>query len=1101
VALSTATFAVIGDFGKAGTPESDVAALVHGWNPDFILTVGDNNYETGSASDIDANIGQYYHDYISPYVGHYGSGAASNRFFPILGNHDWGDTYPNPNGDQPYLNYFTLPGNERYYSITMGPVQFFGLDDDPNEPDGTSITSQQAMWLQSQLAASTATYKLVAMHHPPYCSSSGLANPQGRWPYQAWGATAVLSGHCHGYERLTENSNFPYVIDGLGGDPDISPFDALDPGSQVRYNADFGAMLVTANDSQMQLQFITRTGTVIDSYTISAPVKITTATLPNCTVNQPGYSQTISATGGTGTLKFSVTAGTVPTGLTLSSTGVLSGTPTTKGSFTFTVTATDTTGASGSKAYAVVVYPAATRLTITVPSTASAGTSFNLVATATDSAGQLAGAFSGTVTLSSTAGPDIAPTSVLLSGGIATVSVTLIAAGSQTLAASYPGLTSGTASITVNPGPLGQFQVMPVSTSFRAGSSFLVSVQAADSVGNPITSYSGPASVTASISPDGPGNNLPGTVTINSNGLGLFLVSVQKAGSYTFSVTDSMGTHSGTSLPVSITAGAPVLLAFAAQPVSTPTGVTLPAVTVQVQDAYGNVVTSDNTDTVSLSVSRGPGSFTPGSTTAATVVNGVTPFSNLALTKPGTYQLSAVVPGLYTGPNSMTFTIAPLQVAPGSFTGTPTGFSLQFNAPFLVNSLTPALYGSGFGVGASVTPTVTLTQISGTPPAGTALPYPVPGSLIVNTSNNSLTFVETDTADVLTSGTPLLPDGTYVTHIMSRGANGLQALDKNGGFLDGLQNGIAGSGDFTATFSANAVAAGEDVVWVPATANGPGQALSAPGQNQKGTGYPVYLDDHTGAVTDVQLTLNYDPALLTVSGVTGGGFTLLGSTTPGHAVLEYSGPALPTGIQTPLGYLVAQVPSGTASNPMPYKAKNLLTLSGISINGGAIPAVAGNAVHLVAYVGDADGNGSYSANDAVLITRALLSTDSGFAAYPLVDPLIVADTDGSGFIPADAALQANEAGTGLPTANLAIPPIPAGVHFQAPAETSHPRARSITEVFRTAVQTGNDMNSTNRSPATPQPMIDVADLNLLLDSLALTPRARTAIGRRSFRSA
>ena len=63
-------------------------------------------------------------------------------------------------------------------------------------------------------------------------------------------------------------------------------------------------------------------------------------------------------------------------------------------------------------------------------------------------------------------------------------------------------------------------------------------------------------------------------------------------------------------------------------------------------------------------------------------------------------------------------------------------------------------------------------------------------------------------------------------------------------------------------------------------------------------------------------------------------------------------------------------------------------------------------MHVVAYVGDADGNGSYSGNDAALITRATLQTDTGFAAYPLIDPLIVADTDGAGFIPADAALQA-----------------------------------------------------------------------------------------------
>src|SRR5829696_6914844 len=33
-------FAVIGDYGGGGTPEADVAALVHSWNPDLILTLG-----------------------------------------------------------------------------------------------------------------------------------------------------------------------------------------------------------------------------------------------------------------------------------------------------------------------------------------------------------------------------------------------------------------------------------------------------------------------------------------------------------------------------------------------------------------------------------------------------------------------------------------------------------------------------------------------------------------------------------------------------------------------------------------------------------------------------------------------------------------------------------------------------------------------------------------------------------------------------------------------------------------------------------------------------------------------------------------------------
>ena len=116
----------------------------------------------------------------------------------------------------------------------------------------------------------------------------------------------------------------------------------------------------------------------------------------------------------------------------------------------------------------------------------------------------------------------------------------------------------------------------------------------------------------------------------------------------------------------------------------------------------------------------------------------------------------------------------------------------------------------------------------------------------------------------------------------------------------------------------------------------------------------------------------------------------------------------------------------------------------LSINGGTTPIVTSDGLHLVAYVGDADGNGSYSSNDAVQIMRVALQTDIGFAAYPLVDPVIVADTDGAGFIPADAALQANEASVGAATANLPIPPIPSGVVFQAvAAHVNKPASLSI----------------------------------------------------------
>src|SRR5204863_9856074 len=64
---------------------------------------------------------------------------------------------------------------------------------------------------------------------------------------------------------------------------------------------------------------------------------------------------TITQSGGVGTTTFAVSSGALPPGLTLSTTGVVSGTPTAVGSFVFTVTAADANGCLGSRIYALTV--------------------------------------------------------------------------------------------------------------------------------------------------------------------------------------------------------------------------------------------------------------------------------------------------------------------------------------------------------------------------------------------------------------------------------------------------------------------------------------------------------------------------------------------------------------------------------------------------------------------------------------------------------------------------------------------------------------------------------------------------------------------------
>jgi hypothetical protein len=278
-------FATIADFGEAcdnlgPAHEEAVANLVKSWNPDYIITMGDNNYPDGTAMTMDTNVGQFYSDYIYPYTGSWPSSATKNRFWPTLGNHDW---YTNP--PTPHYNYFTLPNNERYYEQTdaQNMVHLFALSTDDLETDGNTVGSAQANWLQSALSASTATWKIVFGHHCPYSSSAfyapGILNM--RWPYTSWGADAVISGHAHHYERLSTDG-IPYFVNGAGGG-DLYLWGTTNPASQVRYNSDWGAQMIEADNTHITFKFLNTAGTEIDSYTLLAPTCSPTPAAPTPT--------------------------------------------------------------------------------------------------------------------------------------------------------------------------------------------------------------------------------------------------------------------------------------------------------------------------------------------------------------------------------------------------------------------------------------------------------------------------------------------------------------------------------------------------------------------------------------------------------------------------------------------------------------------------------------------------------------------------------------------------------------------------------------------------------------------------------------------------
>jgi hypothetical protein len=83
---------------------------------------------------------------------------------------------------------------------------------------------------------------------------------------------------------------------------------------------------------------------------------ITTHNLPNGTVGS-SYSKQFHAEGGTDPLTWSVISGTLPAGLALSSDGLLSGTPTTATSSTFTVQVQDANSNTNAKSFDLTINP------------------------------------------------------------------------------------------------------------------------------------------------------------------------------------------------------------------------------------------------------------------------------------------------------------------------------------------------------------------------------------------------------------------------------------------------------------------------------------------------------------------------------------------------------------------------------------------------------------------------------------------------------------------------------------------------------------------------------------------------------------------------
>ena len=148
-------------------------------------------------------------------------------------------------------------------------------------------------------------------------------------------------------------------------------------------------------------------------------------------------------------------------------------------------------------------------------------------------------------------------------------------------------------------------------------------------------------------------------------------LSINKAGTgYTLTASSTPSYTAATSAAFNITpVSAHRQAGLRPGPSNTAAGATItPAVTVAVEDANGNIETSDNATTVSLAIGTNPAGGTLSGGSAVTVASGVATFSGLSINNAGTgYTLTASSTPSYTAATSAAFNISPVSARPPSW--------------------------------------------------------------------------------------------------------------------------------------------------------------------------------------------------------------------------------------------------------------------------------------------------------------------------------------------------------------------------------------------------------------------------------------------------
>jgi hypothetical protein len=309
---------------------------------------------------------------------------------------------------------------------------------------------------------------------------------------------------------------------------------------------------------------------------------------------------------------------------------------------TQSITATDTTtpsltGTDGG----IAVNPAPARqLVLTAPTSATAGVPFNVTVTGEDSLGRIVTGYTGTVSFGSADRQAVLPanyTFTTANAGVHTFSVTLKTAGTPQLifASDRTAGFSGSAAVSVSPGPFSKIVVGGFTSPATAGVAGTFAVSLQDAYGNEVTGYTGTMHFTSSDARA----SLPAnyTFTAADHGFHTFSATLKTAGTQSITATDTTAPGlTGTDIGITVNPAAASQFIITA-PSSVTAGAAF-SLTLTVEDAYGNVVTGYR-GTVHLT-STDPSARLPKDYTFTTTDKGVHTFTGLALRTKGKQKIT-----------------------------------------------------------------------------------------------------------------------------------------------------------------------------------------------------------------------------------------------------------------------------------------------------------------------------------------------------------------------------------------------------------------------------------------------------------------------------